>query len=72
MTLYLATVMSYLNLIISSNFPPLCSADLPMSFEDRVAAVGVATEFQENSGQVFKMIEEETDTAKTQVCLGGS
>lgn len=48
------------------------SADLPMSFEDRVAAVGVATEFQENSGQVFKMIEEETDTAKTQVCLGGS
>ena len=40
-----------------------------MSFEERVAAVGIATEFQENSNQVFKMVEEETDSAKTQVCL---
>lgn len=48
-----------------------CSADLPMSFENRVAAVGIATEFQENSSQVFEMVEEETDNAKTQVCLPG-
>ncbi|XP_027362394.1 magnesium-chelatase subunit ChlD, chloroplastic isoform X2 [Abrus precatorius] len=45
------------------------SADLPMSFENRVAAVGVATEFQENSSQVFQMVEEETDNAKTQIIL---
>ncbi|KAK7858248.1 magnesium-chelatase subunit chld [Quercus suber] len=32
------------------------SADLPMSFEDRVAAVGIATQFQERSNEVFKMI----------------
>lgn len=65
--------MGYQNLVIShvSNYSPLCSADLPMSFENRVAAVGIATEFQEFSSQVFKMVEEETDNAKTQVCLGG-
>lgn len=45
-----------------------CSADLPMTFEDRVAAVGIATQFQERSNEVFKMVEEETDLAKTQVC----
>eukprot|EP00256_Glycine_max_P040879 XP_006590476.1 magnesium-chelatase subunit ChlD, chloroplastic isoform X4 [Glycine max] len=45
------------------------SADLPMSFENRVAAVGIATEFQENSSQVFEMVEEETDNAKTQIIL---
>ncbi|KAJ1391276.1 von Willebrand factor, type A [Sesbania bispinosa] len=45
------------------------SADLPMSFESRVAAVGIATEFQENSSEVFKMVEEETDNAKTQIIL---
>ncbi|CAL0332023.1 unnamed protein product [Lupinus luteus] len=45
------------------------SADLPMSFENRVAAVGIATEFQENSSQIFKMVEEETDLAKTQIIL---
>ncbi|XAR62366.1 Magnesium chelatase [Bertholletia excelsa] len=45
------------------------SADLPMSFEDRVAAVGVATQFQEQSNEVFKMVEEETDYAKTQIIL---
>ncbi|KAL1316818.1 hypothetical protein HN51_068960 [Arachis hypogaea] len=45
------------------------SADLPMSFEERVAAVGIATEFQEKSSQVFKMVEEETDSAKTQIIL---
>ncbi|KAB1225557.1 Magnesium-chelatase subunit ChlD, chloroplastic [Morella rubra] len=37
------------------------SADLPMSFEDRVAAVGIATQFQEHNDEVFKMVEEETD-----------
>uniref|UniRef100_A0A7N0ZTC3 Uncharacterized protein n=1 Tax=Kalanchoe fedtschenkoi TaxID=63787 RepID=A0A7N0ZTC3_KALFE len=37
-----------------------------MSFEDRVAAVGIATQFQEHSKEVFKMVEEETDLAKTQ------
>lgn len=44
-----------------------CSADLTMSFEDRVAAVGIATQFQEHSNEVYKMVEEETDFAKTQV-----
>lgn len=46
-----------------------CSADLPMSFEDRVAAVGIATQFQERSEDVFKLVVEETDFAKTQVCI---
>ncbi|KAI4351167.1 hypothetical protein L6164_005547 [Bauhinia variegata] len=45
------------------------SADLPMTFENRVAAVGIATQFQENSNEVFKMVEEETDYAKTQIIL---
>nr|DAD29511.1 TPA_asm: hypothetical protein HUJ06_030979 [Nelumbo nucifera] len=45
------------------------SADLPMSFDDRVAAVGIATQFQERSNDVFKMVEEETDLAKTQIIL---
>ncbi|KAK9125128.1 hypothetical protein Scep_013974 [Stephania cephalantha] len=45
------------------------SADLPMSFDDRVAAVGIATQFQERSNEVFKMVEEETDLAKTQIIL---
>ncbi|KAK3007797.1 hypothetical protein RJ639_015286 [Escallonia herrerae] len=45
------------------------SADLPMSFEDRVAAVEIATQFQEHSSEVFKMMEEETDSAKTQIIL---
>ncbi|CAO2837349.1 unnamed protein product [Amaranthus hypochondriacus] len=45
------------------------SADLPMSFEDRVAAVGIATQFQEQSNEVFQMVEEETEFAKTQIIL---
>ncbi|GLT82140.1 hypothetical protein SLE2022_005500 [Rubroshorea leprosula] len=45
------------------------SADLPMSFEDRVAAVDIATQFQEYSNEVFKMVEEETEYAKTQIIL---
>ncbi|KAJ4724360.1 Mg-protoporphyrin IX chelatase [Melia azedarach] len=45
------------------------SADLSMSFEDRVAAVGIATKFQERSNEVFKMVAEETDYAKTQIVL---
>ncbi|XP_039114147.1 LOW QUALITY PROTEIN: magnesium-chelatase subunit ChlD, chloroplastic [Dioscorea cayenensis subsp. rotundata] len=45
------------------------SADLPMSFDDRVAAVGIATQFQESSKDVFKMVEEETEFAKTQIIL---
>lgn len=45
------------------------SADLPMNFEDRVAAVGIATQFQEASNEVFKMVEEETEYAKTQIIL---
>lgn len=49
--------------------PLLCSADIPMSFEDRVAAVGIATEFQESSNEVFNMMAEETDYAKTQVIV---
>ncbi|XP_062082233.1 magnesium-chelatase subunit ChlD, chloroplastic [Humulus lupulus] len=45
------------------------SADLPMSFDDRVAAVGIATQFQEYSSEVYKMVEEETEVAKTQIIL---
>ncbi|KAL0459151.1 UNVERIFIED_CONTAM: Magnesium-chelatase subunit ChlD, chloroplastic [Sesamum latifolium] len=45
------------------------SADLPMSFEDRVAAVEIATQFQERSNEVVKMVEEEMDYAKTQIIL---
>ncbi|KAL8099614.1 magnesium-chelatase subunit ChlD, chloroplastic [Apium graveolens] len=45
------------------------SADIPMSFEDRVAAVSIATEFQESSNEVFNMMAEETDYAKTQIIL---
>ncbi|KAF3633653.1 Magnesium-chelatase subunit ChlD, chloroplastic [Capsicum annuum] len=45
------------------------SADLPMSFEDRVAAVEIATRFQECSDEVFKMVNEETDSGKTQIIL---
>lgn len=45
------------------------SADLPMNFEERVSAVEVATQFQEQSGEVFKMVEEEMEYAKTQIIL---
>ncbi|CAN6297313.1 unnamed protein product [Urochloa humidicola] len=45
------------------------SADLPMSFDDRVAAVDIATQFQESSKEVFKRVEEETEVAKTQIIL---
>nr|XP_011459478.1 PREDICTED: magnesium-chelatase subunit ChlD, chloroplastic [Fragaria vesca subsp. vesca] len=45
------------------------SADLPMSFDDRVAAVGIATKFQEYSTEVFNMVQEETEFAKTQIIL---
>jgi len=40
-----------------------------MSFDDRVAAVEIATQFQQASNEVFKMVEEETELAKTQVSL---
>lgn len=40
-----------------------------MSFDDRVAAVDIATQFQESSKEVFKMVEEETEVARTQVLL---
>lgn len=46
-----------------------CSADLPMSFEDRVSAVEIAIKFQERTTDVFKMVEEGTDSAKTQVTV---
>ncbi|KAL6009988.1 hypothetical protein ACLOJK_000419 [Asimina triloba] len=45
------------------------SADRPMSFDDRVAAVSIATQFQESGKDVFKMVEEETEFAKTQIIL---
>ncbi|XP_020585791.1 magnesium-chelatase subunit ChlD, chloroplastic isoform X2 [Phalaenopsis equestris] len=45
------------------------SADLPMSFDDRVAAVSIATQFQESSNEVLKMVDEETELAKTQIIL---
>ncbi|CAN1158319.1 Magnesium-chelatase subunit ChlD, chloroplastic [Linum perenne] len=40
-----------------------------MNFEDRVAAVGIATEFQERSKEVFNLVAEETESAKTQIIL---
>ncbi|CAL1391048.1 unnamed protein product [Linum trigynum] len=45
------------------------SADIPMNFEDRVAAVGIATQFQERCNEVFKLVSEETELAKTQIIL---
>ena len=59
-------VLNFL-LTISIMTPFFCSADLPMNFEDRVAAVGIATQFQEHSNKVFEMVGEETEYAKTQV-----
>lgn len=47
--------------------PFLFSADLPMNFEERVSAVEIATKFQEHSSEVFKMVAEEMEFAKTQV-----
>lgn len=64
---FIVTVNSYPVLLPMTSF--FCSADLPMSFEDRVAAVGISTQFQERSEDVFKMVVEETDFAKTQVCI---
>ena len=40
-----------------------------MNLENRVAAVEIATKFQERSNEVFKMVEEEMEFAKTQVCF---
>lgn len=40
-----------------------------MSFEDRVAAVEIATKFQEQSKEVIKLVEDDMDEAKTQVLL---
>ncbi|KAL6575461.1 hypothetical protein OROMI_012746 [Orobanche minor] len=40
-----------------------------MSFEDRVDAVEIATQFQEKGGEVIKIVEEDMDMAKTQIIL---
>ncbi|KAK8928916.1 hypothetical protein KSP39_PZI017564 [Platanthera zijinensis] len=45
------------------------SADLFMDFDDRVAAVNIATRFQESSNEVLKLVDEETELAKTQIIL---
>lgn len=45
------------------------SADVPMEFDDRVSAVDIAIQFQERCKQVFKSVEEGTDSAKTQIIL---
>ncbi|XP_042436703.1 magnesium-chelatase subunit ChlD, chloroplastic isoform X1 [Zingiber officinale] len=45
------------------------SADLPMNLDDRVAAVGIATKFQEKSKEVYTVVEEETEYARTQIIL---
>ncbi|KAG6479973.1 hypothetical protein ZIOFF_063450 [Zingiber officinale] len=42
------------------------NADLPMNLDDRVAAVGIATKFQEKSKEVYTVVEEETEYARTQ------
>lgn len=62
--------MEFLTAITAKNiYFFFCSADFPLNFDDRVAAVGIATQFQECSKEVFKMVEEEIDFAKTQVVL---
>ncbi|KAL8129368.1 hypothetical protein V2J09_018523 [Rumex salicifolius] len=45
------------------------SADIPMSFEDRVAAVGIATQFQQDSSGVVKLVADDMEGAKTQIIL---
>ncbi|KAF3455887.1 hypothetical protein FNV43_RR00529 [Rhamnella rubrinervis] len=45
----------------------LLDEDLPMGFDDRVPAVGIETQFQDRSNEVYKMAEEESDFTKTQV-----
>nr|GMC79470.1 magnesium-chelatase subunit ChlD, chloroplastic [Ipomoea batatas] len=42
------------------------SEDLPMSFENRFATVDIATQSQERSDEVLKMVDEETYFSKTQ------
>lgn len=61
--------IKYQHQVLALMTPFFCSADLPMNFEERVSAVEVATRFQENCGEVFKMVEEEMEYAKTQVTL---
>lgn len=43
-----------------------------MSFDARIAAVDVATKFQESRVEVFQMVQEETEFAKTQARSGDS
>lgn len=45
------------------------SADNEMDFDDRVTAVEIATQFQENAKQVQRDVIEATDTVKTQVIM---
>ncbi|CAM6082010.1 unnamed protein product [Calypogeia fissa] len=45
------------------------SADNEMNFDDRVNAVEIATQFQENAKQVQQEVMDATDTVKTQVIL---
>lgn len=49
--------------------PAACSADVAQSFEDRVAAVEIATKFQNEAGEVVEEAREATEAAKTQVIL---
>ncbi|KAL2621277.1 hypothetical protein R1flu_001482 [Riccia fluitans] len=45
------------------------SADSAMDFDDRVSAVEIATQFQENARQVLGEVTDATDAVKTQVVL---
>eukprot|EP00250_Pteridium_aquilinum_P012104 c20514_g1_i1 orf=132-2414(+) len=45
------------------------SADVMLGFDDRVAAVGIATEFQDCAKDVLKQASEATEAAKLQVLL---
>ncbi|KAH7421409.1 hypothetical protein KP509_13G055900 [Ceratopteris richardii] len=45
------------------------SADIALGFDDRVAAVGIATEFQDNTSKVVSQAAEATEAAKLQVLL---
>lgn len=45
------------------------SADVVLGFDDRVAAVGIASQFQDNAKEVVKEAAEATEAAKLQVLL---
>jgi hypothetical protein len=53
--------------LLKSAGPSHLLADVPYTFQDRVAAVESATRFQDLATTVLKEVEETTDALKTQV-----